>query len=427
MLTLGTAFFVAGEFALVASDRTKVERMAEEGDRGAISTLRALKNLSFQLSGAQLGITVTSLVVGFIVEPTLGRAFADGLAAWDIVPERAVEGIAVGVALALATAIQMVLGELIPKNLAVAEPMKVSSAIATPLRVVNACAKPLIVALNAAANATVRLFGIEPRDELDSQVSLEELETMIRSSRRSGLLPEEDFSLLSRSIVFGDKTAADALVPRTQTVAIRADETLHDLAALALKTGHSRFPVHAGDLDEIEGVANVKAIFETPLAERPTRTVGEIMNEVAVVPESRPLDLVLTEMRRDRAHLVVVIDEYGGTAGILTLEDVLEEIVGDIEDEHDPAVRSRTTAVPEGVHVLGGLLHPDEVQRACGFVMPEGDYDTLGGFLLERFGRVPKAGDHMAHDDWEFKVTSMDGRRIAEVLVIAPTEQEEDV
>ena len=394
--------------------------MAEEGDRGAISTLRALRTLSFQLSGAQLGITVTSLVVGFIVEPTLGQAFADGLAAWDLVPEGAIEGIAVGVALALATAIQMVLGELIPKNLAVAEPMKVSSAIATPLRIVNAGAKPLIVALNAAANATVRLFGIEPRDELDSQVSLEELETMIRSSRRSGLLREEDFSLLSRSIVFGDKTAADALVPRTQTVAIRADETLLDLAELALRTGHSRFPVHAGDLDEIEGVANVKAIFETPLAERATRTVGEIMNEVAVVPESRPLDLVLTEMRRDRAHLVVVIDEYGGTAGILTLEDVLEEIVGDIEDEHDPAVTARTTAVPDGVHVLGGLLHPDEVQRACGFEMPEGDYDTLGGFLLERFGRVPKAGDHMAHEEWEFKVIGMDGRRIAEVLVIAP-------
>ena len=388
--------------------------------------MRALKNLSFHLSGAQLGITVTSLVVGFIVEPTLGKAFAEGLAAWDLVPERAIEGIAVGVALALATAIQMVLGELIPKNLAVAEPMKVSSLIATPLRMVNTFAKPLIVALNAAANVTVRLFGIEPRDELDSNVSLEELETMIRSSRRSGVLPEEDFSLLSRSITFGGKTAADALVPRTRTVAIRTDATLVELGDLALETGHSRFPVHAGELDEIEGVANVKAIFEVPVPERPKTAVGQIMNEVAVVPESRPLDLVLTEMRRDRAHLVVVIDEYGGTAGILTLEDVLEEIVGDIEDEHDPTMHGRTTSVPEGVHVLGGLLHPDEVQSACGFEMPEGDYETLGGFLLERFGRVPKAGDHTSYDGWEFKVTRMDGRRIAEVLAIVSEEREED-
>ena len=419
-MTLGTAFFVAGEFALVAADRAKVEHLADKGDRGAISTLKALKTLSFQLSGAQLGITVTSLLVGFIVRPTLGEALIPAVEALGLPPD-AVEGVAVGTALAFATAVQMVLGELIPKNLAIAEPLRVSSLLATPFRLINASLKPLIVALNATANATVRLLGIEPRDELESTVSLEELETLIQSSRRSGLLPEADFSLLSRSISFADKTAADALVPRTKVDAIQSDATLADLAALAVETGHSRFPVYAQDLDDIEGVANAKAIFAYPMEDRAKITVATVTADVPFVPEPRPLDAVLTQMRRDRAHLVIVLDEYGGTAGILTLEDVVEEIVGDIEDEHDRAADPEPTdAVPEGVFVLSGLLHPDEVKQLCGFDVPEGDYETLGGFLLECFGRIPRAGDHISVDGWELKVKAMDGHRVAEVLTVQP-------
>lgn len=420
VLTLGTAFFVAGEFALVAADRTKVEHLAEKGDRGAISTLKALRTLSFQLSGAQLGITVTSLLVGFIVRPTLGEALiplAENLG----LPRDAVEGVAVGTALVLATGVQMVLGELIPKNLAVAEPLRVSSALATPFRLVNALFRPLIVMLNATANLTVRLFGIEPRDELESTVSLEELETLIHSSRRSGLLPEEDFSLLARSISFADKRAADALVPRTKVKAIQRDATLADLAALAVETGFSRVPVFATDLDDVEGVANAKSIYNYPVEERATTPVASVVTDVPFVPESRPLDAVLTQMRRERAHLVIVLDEYGGTAGILTLEDVVEEIVGDIEDEHDPsALTAAPDASPEGVFLLPGLLHPDEVRQMCGLEIPEGDYDTLGGFLLDRFGRIPEAGDHIQAEGWELKVKTMDGHRVAEVLAVRP-------
>jgi CBS domain containing-hemolysin-like protein len=423
VLSLGTAFFVAGEFALVAADRTKVEHLAEQGDRGAISTLKALKTLSFQLSGAQLGITVTSLLVGFIVRPTLGAALIP-LAETVGLPQDAVEGTSVVVALLLATAVQMVIGELIPKNIAVAEPLKTSSLLATPFRLVNAALRPLIVALNAAANATVRLFGIEPRDELESIVSLEELETLIQSSRRSGLLPEEDFSLLSRSITFAGKTAADALVPRTRVVGIQRDETVLELAALAVETGHTRFPVFAQDIDQIEGVVNIKSIFDLAPDDRSRTKVSSLASDAPMVPESRPLDLLLTQMRRERAHMVVVLDEYGGTAGILTLEDVLEEIVGDIEDEHDRSAPVATTAVPEGVFILDGLWHPDEVENACGFTMPEGDFETLGGFLMDSFGRIPGPGDQIAHDRWEFKVKQMDGRRIAEVLAVRPSDED---
>lgn len=422
LLSLGTAFFVAGEFALVAADRTKVERLAEEGHRGAVSTLKALKTLSFQLSGAQLGITVTSLLVGFIVRPTLGEALFP-VAEVAGVPADAIEGVSVAAALLLATAVQMVIGELIPKNIAVAEPLATSSLLATPFRLVNAVLKPLIVALNAAANATVRLFGIEPRDELESTVSLEELETLIQSSRRSGLLPEADFSLLSRSITFAGKTAADALVPRTRAVAIKRDALVPELAELAVETGHTRFPVYAHDLDQIEGIVNVKSIFDLAADVRERTKVSELVTDAPMVPESRPLDLLLTQMRRDRAHMVVVLDEYGGTAGILTLEDVLEEIVGDIEDEHDPSARSTPSIVPEGVFLLPGLLHPDEVEQSCGFEMPEGDFETLGGFLLDEFGRIPEVGDQIGYDDWEFKVKEMDGHRIAEVLVVRPPDE----
>lgn len=423
LLTLGTAFFVAGEFALVAADRTKVEHLAEQGDRGAISTLKALKTLSFQLSGAQLGITVTSLLVGFIVRPTLGSALIPAAEAVGL-SARTAEGASVATALLLATAIQMVIGELIPKNIAVAEPLRTSSVLATPFRITNALLKPLIVMLNSAANATVRLFGIEPRDELESLVSLEELETLIQSSRRSGTLREEDFSLLSRSISFAGKTAADALVPRTRVVAVQMDALVPELVRLAVETGFTRFPVYARDLDQIEGVVNVKSIFNLVPEARATTVVSSLVSDAPMVPESRPLDLLLTQMRAERAHMVVVVDEYGGTAGILTLEDVLEEIVGDIEDEHDPSVRASTTKVPEGVYLLSGLLHPDEVERACGFEMPEGDFETLGGFLLDRFRRIPSAGDQIAHDGWEFKIKQMDGRRIAEALAVRPPERE---
>lgn len=418
-MSLGTAFFVAGEFALVAADRTKVEHLAEQGHRGAISTLKALKTLSFQLSGAQLGITVTSLLVGFIVRPTLGEAFIPLFEAVGL-PADAVEGTSVAVALLLATAVQMIVGELIPKNIAVAEPLATSSLLATPFRLANAVLKPLIVALNAAANGTVRLFGVEPRDELESTVSLEELETLIQSSRRSGLLPEADFSLLSRSITFAGKTAADALVPRTRVVAIQRDALVPELGALAVETGHTRFPVFAQDLDQIEGVVNVKSIFDLAPPERSNARVSALMVDVPMVPESRPLDLLLTQMRRDRAHMVVVLDEFGGTAGILTLEDVLEEIVGDIEDEHDPSAQTAPSIVPDGVYIVPGLLHPDEVAQRCGFEMPEGDFETLGGFLLDEFGRIPTPGDQIERDGWEFKIKEMDGRRIAEVLVVRP-------
>jgi len=382
----------------------------------------ALHSLSFQLSGAQLGITVSSLVVGFLVEPTVGRALEPLVRAIGI-GKGASLGVSVAAALVLATAVQMVIGELVPKNLALAKPVDLALWISGPMRLANLAVKPLILWLNNTANWTVRRLGIEPQEELNSVRSLEEIELMIEASHHGGGLDPADFSLLVRSISFGEKDAEDALLPRTAVESVAEEDTLDDLARRALATGHSRFPVTGRDIDDIVGMVHIKDIYRIPLEERTTTRVSRIVQDAIVVPESRNLESILLEMRRTRKQLAVVIDEYGGTAGIITLEDLLEEIVGDIEDEHDAAAITAPVIAPAaGVHVVSGRFHPDELEELTGFAMPEGDYETLAGFLLDVLERIPEQGEHISYGQWEFKVVEMDGKRVARVLIASPAE-----
>jgi CBS domain containing-hemolysin-like protein len=423
---LATAFFVAGEFALVAADRNKVEELARDGHRGARGILLGLKTLSFQLSGAQLGITVTSLLVGFIVEPTIGQAL-EPLVAEVGFPGGSSLGVAVTLSLFFATAVQMVLGELIPKNLAVARPLGTGMVVVPPLRFLNAALRPVIVFLNSTANTTVRLFGIEPKEEMTGVRSLDELALMIRSSHQEGVLPAEEASLLARSISFREKVAADALVPRVSIRALNGETSLADMVRAALESGHSRFPVIGRDLDDIVGLAHIKDTYRFPPEERDAQVVASIMQEPLLVPESRPLPVLLSEMRGAHKHLAVVLDEYGGTAGIVTIEDLLEEIVGEIEDEYDPSGEGPSlTSQPSGVHVVSGMLHLDEVRETTGLEIPEGDYETLAGFLLTQFNRIPEQGDHVCHGSWELKVVEMDKHRIAKVLIVGLPERDEE-
>lgn len=422
VLILINAFFVAGEFAIVAVDRSKVEGLAEAGDPRAVRLLAALKTLSFQLSGAQLGITISSLLLGFLTEPFLAPLI-EPLVEVAGAPQSSSFGISVGIVLAISTSLQMVLGELIPKNLAISRPEAMAFAVAAPLRVANASMKPLILFLNAAANRTVRLLGIQPQDELTAAHSLEELQVLIRSSREGGAIDEEEATLLARSISFGDKIAADALIPRVDVVSVSRESSLADLTQLAVDTGHSRFPVAGEGIDDIVGIAHVKDVHSIEKARRADVPIEEIMRPPLVIPESRDLASLLVEMRRTRLHLAIVVDEFGGTAGIVTLEDLLEEIVGEIDDEYDPSHDdARLTSSPEGVHVVAGMLHPDELRDATGFEMPEGNYETLAGFLLESFDRIPSAGDHISFNGWEFKIVEMEKRRIAQVLMVRAPE-----
>jgi CBS domain containing-hemolysin-like protein len=422
LLTLGTGLFVAAEFALVAVDRDRIHLLAEQGSRRARISEGELRRLSFYLSGAQLGITVTSLIVGFIAEPTIAKAIEPALEALPFVPERSALGISIAIALAIATAVQMVIGELVPKGIAIARPERTALFLAVPVQLYSTVFGPLIRFLNAAANWTCRRFGIEPREELTSVRSLDELQLLIRSSGEEGTLDAESMALLTRSIRFGEKTAADALVPRTSLVALREEDTVADLVAAAVDTGHSRFPVHSGDLDDIVGVVHAKDVFRLPPAERGESPVTTIMRDARAVPETRDLESLLLEMRAEAVQLVVVVDEYGGTAGIVTLEDLVEEIVGDIEDEYDPVVPTPplTARQQAGVHVVEASLHPDELAELTGLEIPEGDYETLAGFLLTRFGRIPDAGDRTEWEGWRFEVLAVDRLRIALVRLIAP-------
>jgi len=307
LLILLTGFYVAGEFALIAVDRNRIEQMARLNHRGAVTALGALRTLSFQLSGAQLGITVTSLLVGFVIESTVGKALQPLVEL--VVPGATSLQVSTVLALLLVTALQMVLSELVPKNLAIARPLALATSIAGPLRLANGAFKPLITFLNRTANWTVRRFGIEPQEELLGVLSMDDLKRLITSSRREGILPEEEFALLTKSINFGRKTASDALVPRVSVISVSAAQSLAELARVSLESGHSRFPVQ-GDrgIDDIVGTVLVKDGFRLPFSERASAKVSAVMQEALFVPESRPLKSLLAEMRRQRKHLAVVVD-----------------------------------------------------------------------------------------------------------------------
>ncbi len=277
----------------------------------------------------------------------------------------------------------------------------------------------MIQLVNNTANATVRKLGIEPQEELAAVRALDEYELLFESSSAEGTIDPEALDLLTRTLRFNDKTAADALVPRVQVKYTIPDAMIPELVTLSVSTGFSRFPVCGTDLDDVVGVVHVKDVYRVPFDERASVTVGSVMSEPFVVPESRELSSVLRDLR-EGGHLAVVVDEYGGTAGIITLEDVLEEIVGEIDDEYDTAAAALTRVLPAGTYELPGTLHPDEVREACGFEMPEGEYETLAGFVLDRLGRIPDVGDQFSYDGWLIEIVEMDRRRVARLRLTAP-------
>ena len=417
-LVVANAGFVAAEFALVAVDRTRVEERAASGDRRARRVKRLLARLSYHLSGAQLGITVTSLLLGYLAEPVIAAALEPAVIA--VFGEATPHGVSIGIALAVATVVQMVLGELVPKTVAVTKPFGSAVALARPVAVYGLLARPAVAFLDGLANWTVRRLGIEPRQDIETTPDRDELTQLILSSGQEGVLDVGEVQLLTRSIRLADKQADDAMVPRVEIAAIGAEASLAELAELASRTGHSRFPVTGQSLDDIVGVVHVKSLYRRPVAARGSTPVAELMAPVPAVPESRDLGELMAELRSGAGQLAVVIDEHGGTAGIITLEDVLEEIVGEIDDEHDTITPTRTRVESRGSTVLPASLHPDEVRDATGFDMPSGEFETLAGLVLDRLGRIPVPGEMVTVDGWRIEVVAMDRLRIATVRVVAP-------
>jgi CBS domain containing-hemolysin-like protein len=420
-LTAGTFVCVAGEFALTTLERSAVEAHVQQiGDRRARQVKHALSTLSFQLSGAQVGITITTLVTGYIAEPAIASLIQPGLEVVGL-PAAAAGGVSLGIALALATALSMVFGELVPKNLAIARPLPTARQVAGLLNAFSTAFRWLISALNGSANWIVRRLGIEPVEDLRSARSPQELGSLVRSSAQQGTLDQGTATLLDRSLRFGERTAEELMTPRVQVQALRADATVLALVDAARRTGFSRFPVYGGDLDEVRGVVHVKHAFAVPADKRAVTSVGTLARPVPIVPSSLDGDALLDRLRGQGLQVAIVVDEYGGTAGIVTLEDLVEEIVGDVRDEHDRMETTQVIPLDEQNWIISGLLRADEVADATGFVMPEGDYETVAGFVLERLGRIPDIGDKVDFDGWRLTVMRMDRRRIADLRLTRTT------
>lgn len=414
-LTAGTAISVASEFALTALERSQVDaHVAEVGDRRARTVQRAHRGLSFQLSGSQLGITITTLVTGYIAEPAVAELLRPGLE-WVGLPEGVAGGTATVLSLLLATALSMVFGELVPKNLAIANPLRTARAVVWLQSGFAHTFRWLIGALNTSANAIVRRLGVEPAEELRSARSPGELGSLVRTSAQHGTLDAGTATLLDRSLRFTDRVAEDLMTPRVRVESLDADDTLADLIALARRSGFSRFPVHDRDPDAVLGVVHVKQAFGVAAADRGTIPLRDQVQPVPTVPESLDGDALLNRLRESGLQMAVVVDEYGGTAGIVTLEDLVEEIVGDVRDEHDRAEQVQVRRLGRDRWLVSGLLRPDEIRDRTGFPMPEGDYETLAGLVLARLGRIPEVGDDLAVEGWRLTVMRRDRNRIAEL------------
>jgi CBS domain containing-hemolysin-like protein len=417
-LIAANGFFVAAEFALVAVDRTALDRQAEAGDRRAARVQGLVRRLSFHLSGAQLGITVTSLVLGFLAAPLVAGLLSPLLG--PVLGDTAAKGVGVVLALVLATSVQMVLGELMPKTAAIAHPESMARWLGGAVAVYGLVFGPLIRFLDGAANRTVRMFGVEPAEELSQVRTLAEFELLFRSAAEGGELQPAAAELLARTLRLAGRTAVDVLVPRTSVEGLPIDATVTDLVTRSRRTGHSRFVVYGMDLDDLRGVVHVKAAYQLERAERDVTVVTRVMGELLAVPESRDLNDLLSDMRSTRHHLVAVVDEHGGTAGIVTLEDVLEQVVGDITDEHDLRPAALTRPVRPGEWLLDGTVHVDEVVGLTGLAIADGPFETLAGWVLDQLGRIPDVGDGFRIDGWTVTVTAMERHRVAAVMLVAP-------
>lgn len=409
VLMVACGLFVAAESSLLAVDRPLVEQRAEAGDRGAQGVLLALESLSTQLSGAQLGITITNLVIGFLSEPALGVLLREPLASLDLSPT-ATHTTAYVVALVLSTVVTMLVGELIPKNIAVAIPMATAAATQLPQRAFTLLMAWPIRALNGVANAIVRLLGVEPQEELRSARQPTELRSLVLRSAAQGAIDDETADLVARSIAFGNRTAADVRTPRVHVTFLDAKDTAEDVIEAARSTGHSRFPVIGKTLDDIVGIVHIKQAVSVAPDRRRSVRLSEIADPATTVPDSIELDPLLTLLREQGMQMAVVLDEYGGTDGIVTLEDLVEEIVGDIADEHD-RLSARTRHRGDGTWSLSGMLRPDEVAEQTALMLPESDdYETIGGLVHARLGRIADRGDEIALDAFPTRDPDDDGQ-----------------
>jgi CBS domain containing-hemolysin-like protein len=422
LLTVGTGLFVASEFSLVNLDRSDLEVRQTKGERGLGMTIGALKRTSTHLSSAQLGITLTTLLTGYTLEPAFSIFLTPALTAVGL-PEVAIPTTATIISVFVATLLSMIIGELVPKNFALALPLQ-TARLVIPFQVgFTMVFRPAVALLNNTANTIIRGFGIEPKEELSGARTAEELSSLVRRSAQEGSLETDTATLLARTLVFSDLTAQDVMTPRPRVKSVERTDTAFDVIELARTTGLSRFPVTDDGIDDVVGIVHVKQAVAVPREKRTEVPVSALQSDALRVPETMKLDSLLAELRGRGYQMAVVLDEYGGTAGVATLEDLVEELVGEVSDEHDrtkaDVVRSRDW------FTFPGILRPDELLERTGVVVPEeGPYETVAGWLMSELGRLPEIGDSVALADGVFRIERLDGRRIDRVRY-TPTPPEE--
>ncbi|MGV9454232.1 hemolysin family protein [Streptomyces sp. NPDC003635] len=419
LLILANGFFVAAEFGLVTVERPEAEKAAAEGDRRARTVVESLKELSFQLSGTQLGITITSLVVGMLAEPALAALLNGPITALGI-PEGAVSGVAVIVGMLMASAVQMVIGELVPKNWAVSRPLQVARFVAGPQHMFARVFRPVIAALNSVANRLVRALGIEPTEELASARTPGELVSLARHSAQAGTLEQDTADLFVRTLSLGELTAQHVMTPRVRVSALQSSATAEDVVNLTRATGLSRFPVYRERIDEVVGMVHLKDALAVPAADRLRTPVGRIARPALLIPETLPVRPLLARLRSEQP-IAVVVDEYGGTAGVVTLEDIVEEIVGEVRDEHDAKDLPELAAAPaedgRPAWDADGSCRVDILQR-IGLDVPEGPYETVAGLVADLLGRIPVPGDKAELPGWRLSVRQVGHYRAERVRLV---------
>ncbi|NQX26982.1 HlyC/CorC family transporter [Microbacteriaceae bacterium VKM Ac-2854] len=423
LLTLGTGIFVASEFALVNLDRADLEARRDRGESRLTMTIAALKVTSTHLSSAQLGITLTTLLTGYTMEPALSALLEQPFVALGL-PEDILDPVMTVVAIVIATLLSMILGELVPKNFALALPRATAKLVIPVQTAFTTVFRPAVALLNGSANAVLRLVGIEPKEELSGARSAEELSSLVRHSASAGLLEADTANLLGRTLVFSELTAGDVMTPRLRLSTLERTNSAQDVLELARTTGFSRFPITDDDIDDIVGVVHVKQAVAVPRGKRTDVPVTALRSEPLRVPETMKLDLLLTELRGRGFQMAIVVDEYGGTAGVATLEDLVEELVGEVADEHD-RTRADVVVLPEST-IFPGMLRPDELRDRVGVHVPEdGPYETIAGFVMSELGRLPLVGDEVPFNGGVFRVERLDGRRIDRIRYTPTPEPDE--
>ena len=393
VLVAANALFVGVEFGYLTVDRNEVRALKEDGDTRATALDSSLAATSTNLSGAQLGITLSSLLVGYLTGPSVGELLTEGLGTAGMT-ETAARGTAMTAAFVLVTFLQMVFGELVPKNWAIAAPMRVARLVVLPHKVFMTVFGWLVTALNSAANAVLRALGFTPMEEPNDARTGSELLASARRSARQGSMDPHTADLLARSIAFGEHRASDAMLPRP-LVTFLSGHSVQEMLEVVVETGHSRFPVVGDTVDDVVGVVHYRQALAVPARERATTPVRAIAVEAPVVSESMTLDPLLRVLRESPLQLVVVVDEYGGTAGILSFEDLVEELVGEIYDEQDEPITTHERLGEDEVRV-GGLMRPDELGAILELELPDAeDTSTLTGLLSERLDRLPRVGDEI--------------------------------